>query len=397
MSAPAVRVLRVIARLNVGGPARHVTLLNRGLEQRGHSTLLVHGSPGLEEGSLEELAAGLPAVAISHLGRRLKVSSDFRAFAQLVRIVFRIRPDVVHTHTAKAGTLGRLAAALYNLTRPRARRAAVIHTFHGHVFEGYFGTIGNLLVRLAERTLAKLTDRIITLSPAQKHDVTNRFAICGPGKVAVVPLGLDLEPLLARAELGPSLKQAVGIDDDATVIGYVGRFAPVKDLPLLFGAFREFLRTSPGAHLVLAGDGPLGEELRVMAAHLGIAPNVHFIGWCDDLPRLYATFDVVVLTSRNEGTPVALIEAMAAGVPVVATAVGGIVDIVQDDVTGVLVRTRTPQAVAAAIRTITTNPERSRQLAADARRHVRQRFGADQLVDEIEALYRRELSRLRPS
>ena len=192
-----MKTLRVIARLNVGGPARHVVLLDRGLRARGHDTRLVHGSLAPFEASLEHLAveSDLPTTHIRELGRRINLLDDLRAFVQLVRLVFREAPDVVHTHTAKAGTLGRLAACLFNFTRPRRRRCLVVHTFHGHVLTGYFAPATNVAVRLAERTLARITDRVVTISPAQRDDIVTRFRIAAAERTIVVPLGLDLEHL----------------------------------------------------------------------------------------------------------------------------------------------------------------------------------------------------------
>src|SRR5436190_20353370 len=162
-----MKILRIIARLNVGGPARHVVLLDRGLRNRGHDTRLVPGSLAPSEASLEHLAVDyvLPTTHIRELGRRVSPLGDLRAFTKLLRLVFREAPDVVHTHTAKAGTLGRLAAGLFNITRTRRRRCLVVHTFHGHVLTGYFGPATNVAVRLAERTLARVTDRVVTISP----------------------------------------------------------------------------------------------------------------------------------------------------------------------------------------------------------------------------------------
>ena len=162
-----LRVLRVIARLNVGGPARHAVILNDGLQRRGFDTLLVFGAVGPTEGSLDELARNLPVERIPELGRRIRAWSDLRAFCRIVTLLWRWQPDIVHTHTAKAGALGRVAAVFYNTAARRARRAAVIHTFHGHVFEGYFGRFGTAAVRLIERTLARVTDRIVTISARQ--------------------------------------------------------------------------------------------------------------------------------------------------------------------------------------------------------------------------------------
>ena len=335
-----MKILRVIARLNVGGPARHVVLLDRGLRARGHQTLLVHGTIGDGEASLEHLAAesGVPTLKIAELGRRVSPLGDARAFIRLARTIFRESPDVVHTHTAKAGTLGRLAALAFNATRGRARRAVVVHTFHGHVLDGYFSPFVNRLVRSAERMLARTTDRVVTISPAQRDEIVGRFGVGRPETTAVVPLGLDLQPLLEGG--APSLRRELGIDDRAFVVGFVGRMVPIKDLPTLVLAFARLLATTPDAFLLLVGDGPVRPDLERLIDERGLRDRIRLLGWREDLARVYATIDVCALASRNEGTPVAVIEAMAAGRPVVATRVGGVPDVVEDGETGILVAAR---------------------------------------------------------
>jgi glycosyltransferase involved in cell wall biosynthesis len=389
----SLRVLRLIARLNVGGPALHTVILNDGLRRRGLETLLVYGSVGPQEASFEELARArsLPTVHVPQLGRRISALDDARALVRILGILWRWTPDVVHTHTAKAGTLGRIAALVYNTTARRSRRCAVIHTFHGHVLEGYFGPLGSAVVRAVERTLARITNRIVTISVRQQDDITRRFAIAPPGKVAIVPLGLELGPLLAldarsgRTRTGPTGKS------DEVIVGYVGRLVPIKDLDTLVRGVALARERLPQIRLVIAGDGDERRALEARVTELGLEGRVDFLGWRSDLAALYQTMDVFVLTSINEGTPVSLIEAMAAGVPVVASSVGGVPDVVEDGVTGVLVPPRQPEAVAAAIVSAVTQPERAWVMAARARRSVRDRFDSARLVQETEAMYRQTL------
>jgi glycosyltransferase involved in cell wall biosynthesis len=384
-----VKILRVIARLNVGGPARHVVLLDRGLRGRGHETRLVHGSLAPFEAGLEHLAAAadLPTTHIRELGRRISPLGDLRAFARLLRLVFREAPDVVHTHTAKAGTLGRVAACLFNMTRPRRRRCVVVHTFHGHVLTGYFHPALSVGVRVAERALARITDRIVTISPAQRDDIVSRFRIAGAARTSVVPLGLDLEHL-ARLEPGAAhLRQQFGIPDTALVVGYAGRFVAIKDLATLVHAFARVAAQRPEAVLLLAGDGPCRAEIEALAARLMLQPQVRLVGWIDDLARLYATIDICALSSLNEGTPVALIEAMAAAKAVVATRVGGVADVVEHERTGLLVAPRDPEAQADAIVRLAAAPGERSRMGAAGRQAVAERFSPGRLVEDIETLY----------
>jgi glycosyltransferase involved in cell wall biosynthesis len=384
-----VKILRVIARLNVGGPARHVVLLDSGLRRRGHDTRLVHGSLAPGEASFEHLAAasGLPTTKIHELGRRISPLSDLRAFARLLRLVFHEAPDVVHTHTAKAGTLGRLAAGLFNMTRPRRRRCLVVHTFHGHVVTGYFRPTTSAAIRLAERTLARITDRVVTISPAQRDDIVNRFRVAAASRTIMIPLGLDLAPLARLDAAAPQLRGALGIPLRAPVVGYVGRFVPIKDLATLVGAFARVVSRVPGAVLLMVGDGPVRSEIESLVATLHLQGQVRFLGWIEDLAPLYATIDICALSSLNEGTPVALIEAMAAAKAVVAPRVGGIVDVVEHERTGLLVPPGNPEALADAIARLATDAGERSRMGAAGRNAVVTRFSHERLVEDIDLLY----------
>jgi glycosyltransferase involved in cell wall biosynthesis len=386
--SPVVSVLRVIARLNIGGPARHAAILAEGLRDRGFESLLVYGSVDADEGSLEALLQSRPIRRhhIAELGRRIRPWSDLRALCRLTRLIFRERPDVVHTHTAKAGTLGRLAALLYNLTRRRAERCIVVHTFHGHVFSGYFGPAGNLAVRLAERTLARITDRIVTISESQRRDIIDRYRIAPPWKTEVIELGLELAALLTL-ETNTTLRQRLGWTADHVVFGFVGRLVPIKDLPSLLQAFSRVVAHVPAARLMLVGDGPRRAELERLADRLGLAPYVQFAGWQHDLTAVYGAMDVGVLSSLNEGTPVTLIEAMAAGKPVVATAVGGVEDVVRHDATGLIVPPADPAALAAAMIRLAEDPADRQRLGRQGRAETTSRFSIDRNTPQIVALY----------
>jgi glycosyltransferase involved in cell wall biosynthesis len=386
-----LRVLRIIARLNVGGPARHTTILNAGLRSRGAETLLVYGSLAPGEASLEDLAraARLPVSFVPALGRRISAWSDIQAFVSILRLLREWQPDIVHTHTAKAGALGRVAALSYNVLRRRSRRAAVVHTFHGHVFDGYFGALGSRAVRLTERLLARITDRIVAISSRQYHDLTSRFAIARPENVTVVPLGLELRELLDAPE-----REAPSRGTSFTV-GYVGRLAPIKDLGTLLAGFALARRQYPALRLSIVGDGDERPALEARATGLGVSEAVAFQGWRRDLTNVYATMNLFALTSLNEGTPVSLIEAMAAGVPVVATAVGGVPDVVEDQVTGLLVPPGRPDDLASVILDVVADPVRARARAVVARERVRTRFDAARLVEATEAMYVDVLDRRR--
>jgi glycosyltransferase involved in cell wall biosynthesis len=390
-------ILRIIARLNMGGPARHTVLLDAGLRQRGFHTLLVHGSLGEGEGSFEYLARaeGLPTRRIPALGRRIHVWDDIRAFAAVTRTIWHEQPDIVHTHTAKAGVLGRVAAALYNATRPSRARCAVVHTFHGHVLEGYFGRFGNTLVRIAERGLGRLTDCTIAISDLQRRDLVERYRVAAPDRTTVVPLGLDLHSFAELTEQArPALRRQLGLAEEDFSVGFVGRFVPIKNLGELLRAVAIARKVVPRIRLALAGDGPDRATLEATATRLGIRDRVDFLGWRTDLVSFYGSLDVLALASANEGTPVAIIEAMAAGVPVVATAVGGVPDVIEDGVTGLLTEPAA-DAIAAGLVSVAQDRIGAARRASRARQLVAKRYDPGQLVDRIAELYRHVLERKR--
>jgi glycosyltransferase involved in cell wall biosynthesis len=349
----------------------------------------VHGSIASYEASLEHLAAqaGLPTTHIRELGRRISPIGDLRAFVQLLRLVFREAPDVIHTHTAKAGTLGRLAACLFNITRRRSRRCLVVHTFHGHVLTGYFRPATNVAVRLVERALARITDRVVTISPAQRDDIVTRFRIAAASRTMVVPLGLDLEPLSRLGPPEPRVREQFGIPERALVVGYVGRFVAIKDLPTLVRAFARVAGERPDAVLLLAGDGPSRPEVEALVAALALQRQVRLAGWVEALAPLYTTIDICALSSLNEGTPVALIEAMAAGKAVVATRVGGVADVVEHERTGLLVPPGNPEALANEIVRLAADPRERLRMGAAGREAVVRRFSVERLVDDIDRMY----------
>jgi glycosyltransferase involved in cell wall biosynthesis len=386
MPGSAVRVLRVITRLNVGGPARHVAILDEGLQRLGYDTLTVHGSLARGEGSLEELftVRGLPHRYLPALGRRMQPISDLMVVRDLARIMRQLQPDIVHTHMAKAGAVGRLAARAHNLTRPSGSRCVIVHTFHGHVMAGHFGPAASTAVRLAERTLAAVTDRVVAISERQRDDLTRRFRVAPAARTRVVPLGLELDELF---ELPRPTPRGSGL-----TVAFVGRLAPVKDIPTLLRAFAAAAPRLPGAALQLIGDGPLRAELQALAASLGIASRVLFAGWRHDLANVYGASDVVVLTSRSEGTPVALIEALAAGRPVIATAVGGVPDVVQHGVSGLLVPAGDPDAFSEALVHLASRPDERVAMGERGRAFVRSRHTAARLVADHDAMYRELLA-----
>jgi glycosyltransferase involved in cell wall biosynthesis len=384
-----IRVLRVIARLNMGGPALHVTYLARGLASRGYETTLVAGDVAQGEESMAFVAdrAGVEILRLPGLSRELSPVRDALAAWHVARIIRRVRPDIVHTHTAKAGAVGRVAALLAG----PGRRPVVVHTFHGHVLRGYFGRAGTLLFRAIEIALARTTDRLIAVSPEVRDELVE-MKVAPREKFSVVRLGIELEPRVRFDGDSAEVRRRHGIAADKFVVGWFGRMTAVKrteDLLTMLAGVRE---RGVDALLLFVGDGDDREALEQRAHDLGLARSCLFVGYQEDVAPWYAICDVVVLTSASEGTPVTIIEALAAGRPVVATRVGGVPDVVEEGETGFLVRPRDTHALAERLEILAGDPERRVAMGATGRERTLARYAVERLVDDMDQLYRELLS-----
>ena len=371
------RVLRVMTRLNVGGPARQALFLNEELARRGYDTHLIYGRAGAREGTFEP-SAGAPSTFLPCLGRELHPRDDLRAGIQLTRAMRAMRPDLVHTHLAKAGALGRAAAI-------RSGVPVIVHTFHGHVLQEYFSRLKSAAFASAERALARRTDALVAVAPWVREELL-AMGIGRPEQWHVVPVGADIAPLLVTRPDPREARAALGLPPSGPVVGCVGRLVPVKDHETFLRAARIVLRHRPDATFVLAGDGELRERLQARAREL-LGDRAVFLGWVHDLAVLYGAMDVVALTSRLEGTPVTLIEAAASGTPVVATNVGGVGEVVRDRTSGLLVPPRDPAAVAANLIALLEDPEGARRMGEEGATWVRGRFSDERLAGNLDALY----------
>lgn len=381
--AREIRVLRVIARLNVGGPAQHVAHLAE-LDRGPFKTMLVHGPVGDGEADMADILpsdTGTLVREIPELGRRISWRQDLTAFTTLLQLCRQFRPDIVHTHTAKAGTLGRLAAMAWR--RRDGARCKIVHTFHGNVLSGYFGRAASTGVRAIERLLARSTDRILVVSPQQEQELVTVLGL-PPGKVRLVRLGLALDEL---AVPNPSTRDQWGFPPNWPVIGIVGRIVPIKNHELFLRSARQFLDEGSVAGFVVVGGGERERAIRELSEGLNLNGHLRFAGWRRDLRRVYAGFDIVTLTSRNEGTPVALIEAMAAARPVVATAVGGVADVIDHERTGLLVPPDDAAATSASWRRLLGDSETAARMGLRARESVLSRYGRARLLEEMRQLY----------
>lgn len=375
-----VRVLRIQSRICIGGPSLNTVYLSQYLKSRGYETLLVGGA--LDEGDRsmvpEARRRGIEVIEFGSMKRSLGPFADVLALFQIVAEIRRIRPQVVHTHTAKAGALGRLAAWI-------CRVPVVVHTFHGNVFEGYFSPTVSRFFQFVERSLARMTDRLVAISPTQLDDLSGRFRIAPRSKFTCVPLGFELDRFKSCAKLRGELREELEISADVVLVGLVGRLVPIKNHAMLLEAVAS-MEVENQVQVLIVGEGHMREALEGLAVELGIADRVVFTGARSDTDRIYADLDIVALTSRNEGTPVTLIEAMAAGKAIVTTDVGGVQDILPADY-GLVVASEDVPAFSNALARMVDDAGFRERSAAVSPDHIAM-FEVERLAGDMDALYR---------
>ena len=367
--------------MNVGGPALQVTALSRGLVPPRFETRLLVGSVDAGEADYLELRApDLPVVKVHGLGRAPSPVDDVAALRRIVREIRAFRPHIVHTHTAKAGVLGRMAAQA-------CRVPATVHTFHGHLLHGYFSPNVRRAVVQTERTLARRTTRLVAVGARVRDDLL-AAGIGKPAQFTVVPPGVELPPALAPDEA----RRLLGLPQGAPVVSFVARLTEVKRPDRFAEVALELARRIPGAAFAVCGEGKLLGDLRHHLAPLG--DQVHFLGWRPDVENVYAASDVVVLTSDNEGMPVSLIEAATVGTAAVTTDVGSAREVVVHGQTG-YVTSRAVADIAGAVEQLVDNPVLRQAMGRAAVEHARAHFSADRLVGDTARLYEELADRLR--
>jgi glycosyltransferase involved in cell wall biosynthesis len=380
-----IRVLRVIARLNMGGPAIHVANLAAGLETRGYHTTLVAGSLARGEDSMAFVAErlGVTVVDMPDIQREVSALHDARSAVRLAALIRSDRPHVLHTHTAKAGAIARAAALLAGDARP----PVVLHTFHGHVLKGYFGPGRTAFFRQVERTLARASDVLVAVSPEVRDELV-ALGVAPREKFVVIRLGIPLEERLGDASADTDYRRLYGIPRGAFVVGWVGRMTGVKDTGAVLEIVRAAREQGVDAVLCMVGDGPDRQRLEQLAHELGIARACYFVGYQEDVAGYYRLFDAFVLPSVNEGTPVSAIESLASGTPVVANRVGGVPDVVRDGVDGFLVEPGDVEGAGARVAQLARDGKLRDTLGATGRERILRRYSVSRLVDDVDRLYR---------
>jgi glycosyltransferase involved in cell wall biosynthesis len=414
-----VDVVRVNARLNVGGIARHVAWLTAGLDECGYTTLLVAGvvPPGEADMRPFVRAQGVEPLILSAMSREIS-PKDVLTVWKLYRLMVARRPRVVHTHAAKAGAVGRLAAMLYRYLTPatlvgRPRPVKVVHTYHGHIFHGYYGRLKTWVFLTIERVLARLaTDRIVVISPLQFEEIHRTYRVGRERQFAVVRLGLDLGAFEGAEARRAALRAELGAEPADVLVGIVGRLTEIKDHDLFLRSVARYKEIAPPGgprvRFLVFGDGHLRPALERRAGELGLAADVTFLGMRDDPEVFYPGLDAVALTSRNEGTPLTLIEGMANGRPAIATNVGGVADLLGEAVgppdpagfavceRGVLVRPGDAEAFARGLVRLVRDAELRTALGDRGRDFVRSCYSKDRLLADVAGLYDELLGRVGP-
>lgn len=384
-----IKIIRVIARLNIGGPAVHTILVTKAFHGSRYTNILVAGVEGKEEGSMDFLAEqhSVKPLILKGLGREISILDDLKTLWRLYRLFRKERPDIVETHTAKAGAVGRLAAWLAGVP-------IRIHFFHGHVLYGYFGRFLTWVFKMIERANALITHRIVACSEKVRQDLIH-FRVASPNKIVTIPYGFELDQFVQAADHPGSVRAEFGVASSVKVVGIVARLVPIKGHEIFLEAARRLVEKMPGTDMEfwIVGDGELRESIKSKVAELGLTEKVRFLAWRKDMEAVYADLDALALTSFNEGLPLVIIEAMAAGRPVVATNVGGVAEMVLSGETGFVVSVGDSEAVADALAQILSDPNRSREMGTLAMKISCERYGMQRLVKDLESLYESLLPR----
>mgnify|MGYP003686282065 CR=1 FL=1 len=387
------KVLRIINRFNIGGPTYNAAYLTKYLPNE-YETLLIGGDKEESEDSSQHILddLGITPTIIPEMQRAIKFGNDYAAYKKIKQIITEFKPDIVHTHASKAGTLGRMAA--FSCKVP-----AVVHTFHGHVFHSYFSKAKTTVFKRIERKLAEKSTAIVAISDIQKQELGEIHKIAPLNKIEVIPLGFDLGRFQENLDLKRiQFRREYQIEEDEIAIGIIGRLVPIKNHDLFLRALKSVLeRTTKKVRAFIVGDGESRDEIITLAKELGIdfcqstiqikkAP-LTLTSWIKNIDIVNAGVDIIALSSLNEGTPVSLIEAQAANNPVVSTNVGGIENVVLQDKTGLLSAVDDVETYANNLLELIENDSLREKMKIEGWNHVKNKFSHTRLVSDMDKLY----------
>lgn len=377
-SKQPAKVMQIIARMNVGGPAVLVADLMRNLDSSQFETRLVTGYCDENESDyLDEVATDIKAIRVPGFGRSISIGNDLKAFFLLMREIRRFKPDVVHTHTAKAGVLGRVAAFL---ARPSAKR---IHTFHGHLLHGYFGSIKVQILVFLEKMLGLITYKFVSIGNVVKADLV-KAGIAKNSKFEVIYPGLQNLDLYPKLEA----RETLGLDSKKIYVVYVGRLTQIKRPDRLIDLGRSLKASHPTAHIIIAGAGELLEDLTLKSESESLP--ITFLGWRNDIDIILSASDIAVLCSDNEGIPLTLIQASQAGLPIVSTNVGSVGDIVLDGATGLLTEVSS-KGLIEGVSALLNDPVLGHRFGKAGQERAREFFSSRAMVERHQRLYSQSL------
>ncbi len=379
------RVLRIINRLNLGGPTFNASYLSRYLPDQ-YETLLVAGMKDATEASSDfiPLSMGLEPHYVKHMHREINPLKDRKAYKEMKGIIKDFRPDIVHTHAAKAGALGRLAAA-------NCKVPVIVHTFHGHVFHSYFNPVKTRAFVKIEQYLASKSSKIIAISNKQKKEIGEDFGVAPLDKIEVIPLGFDLSRFQENIDLKrKKFREEWGIEDEEVAIGIIGRLVPIKNHQFFLEAIQSLSeKTNIPFKAFIIGDGEDRAVIENKARELGLidSEKIIFTSWIKDVDEANAGMDIIALTSFNEGTPVSLIEAQAANKPIVSTNVGGIQDIILENDTGFLSELNEQEKFVSDLQKLVEDADLRKRMGQQGFDHVKEKFSYQRLVNDMDRLY----------
>lgn len=378
------KVLRIINRFNIGGPTYNAAFLTKFISED-YETLLVGGLPEKDESDslhiLEDY--GVKPLLIPEMKRIPNFRSDREAYRKIKQIIEEFQPDIVHTHAAKAGALGRKAAKACGVP-------VIVHTFHGHVFHSYFGKAKTMIYKVIERRLAKLSTGIVAISPIQKEELSSIHGICKADKIKVIPLGFDLTKFQEnRNEKRPETRKKWNLEEDEVAVAIIGRLAPIKNHGLFLDVIEILAKKGVKARFFIVGDGQERDFIEQRATQLEktYGLKIELTSWIKDIAAFNAGMDIICLSSDNEGTPVSLIEAQASGVPVISTDVGGVKDILDEGETGFVVPKKDPAAFGEKLQLLIENKEIRTKMSQNGWNFVRDKFHYTTLVKNMENYY----------
>ncbi len=388
LNAPEIKVLRIINRFNLGGPIYNVTFLSKFLPSN-YETKLVGGCAINTEFDARFILQNyeISAEILPSMSRKINLIDDFKAFIQIVRIIKSFKPDIVHTHASKAGILGRIAARLMGVP-------VIVHTYHGHVFHGYFHPMINRIIVFIERLLGKISTTIITISSTQYTEITDTYRIVPSNKACIIPLGFDLTRFEASKVNRDTIRKELNLKSNQTAVAIVGRLAPIKNHHLFIDAAAITHKKHPEEFIFfIIGDGELRDALKsyVSNSYPTLVNSIVFMSWVKDMTGCYPAMDIVCLTSLNEGTPVSLIEAQASGIPVISTNVGGVKDIIVEKKTGIILKEKSAEELSKHLIDLHINENLRVKMSQNACNFVKEQFSYQRLVTDVDLLYKRLL------